>query len=81
MKDIPNPGPGGGVDTSKDGCFDTPIKYILVNNATNMENYQCSGFVGLAPKSSIPGHKSFLEQVEDSKTAEMPAIFSIYMTN
>lgn len=45
-----------------------------------MDNYQCSGFVGLAPVSQIDGQKSFIQQVDESKTDGMPAVFSIYLT-
>ena len=46
----------GDATTGSSGCIANPIKFLKVNNATQMDNYQCSGFVGLAPKTSMDGY-------------------------
>lgn len=47
-------------DSGSKGCIGKPVKFLKANNATQMDNYKCSGFVGLAPKSLIQGQKSFI---------------------
>ena len=69
-----------GDDSGTEGCIGEPVKFVKVDNATHMDDYQCSGFVGLAPLSQIPGQSSFIEQVHESKTDGVPAVFSLYLS-
>ena len=65
--------------TGAAGCIERPVKFLKVSRAAQMDNYQSSGFLGLAPRSQIPDHKSFIEQVDESEEG-MQAVFSIYLT-
>ena len=62
-----------------DFCFAKGLKFLEINKAKAMENYNINGLIGLSPLSNSETVPSFLSQIMADNNPSLQPVFSFYL--